>query len=177
MVQQKKKDLLQKIVDFINENSNFSLIKFEKTKHSTLEDLRKTLKKNNASFKVIKNSLLQKALNNLATTNKIFNEFKKNCLPLKDNTAILGLGKNWSEAMKAFFDYSQKEKSLSFKVGILDNEVYTNEKLLVIAKLPSKNQLLGKLISSFKSPMNNVVYSMKFNMNKLVYILTQKSKN
>jgi len=46
-----------------------------------------------------------------------------------------------------------------------------------MAELPSKEELLGKIIGSMKSPMSKFVYALKFNTNKLVYILKQKSTN
>jgi large subunit ribosomal protein L10 len=176
MPSQRKQNLLQSIVDFIDQNNNFTLVKFENTTHTQLENLRRHLKKSGAQFKVVKNTIFETALNKLATKNKKVAEFKQKSAPIKDNTALLGLGKDWSKALNAFHQFTEKEKTLTFKFGLLDNEIYPGEIILRIAKLPTKEQLIANITGSLKSPISKIVYSMKFNMNKLVYILNQKAK-
>ena len=70
----------------------------------------------------------------------------------------------------------KKDSSLSFKLSLLDNSIYDAEKTAQIAQLPSKDELLGKIIGSMKSPISKFVYTLKFNTNKFVYILRAKSK-
>jgi len=176
MVSRSKQTILQSILDLIEKNPNFTLVKFEKTTHPTLEQLRRELKKNGAMFKVLKNTIFEKALNRLAVKNKELGALKEKIKPLRDNTAIVGFGEEWGRGLKAYFDFSQKEKTLTFKIGILDKEVYLANDLEKIAKLPAKDQLVAQLLSSLKSPIGKTVYAMKYNMNKLVYILSEKSK-
>jgi ribosomal protein L10 len=78
--------------------------------------------------------------------------------------------------LNTFFKFIEKEKTLSFNVGLLDNNIYDPTEMSRIAQLPGKNQLIGQIIGSLKSPANKLVYSMKFNMNKFVYILKEKAK-
>ena len=53
---------------------------------------------------------------------------------------------------------------------------YNAEKALQIAQLPSREELLGKIIGSMKNPISKFVYALKFNTDKFVYILKAKSK-
>ena len=59
---------------------------------------------------------------------------------------------------------------------MLDKNLYNSEKVVQIAQLPSREELLGKIIGSMKSPMSKFVYALKYNTNKFVYILNAKSK-
>lgn len=176
MASQKKQLVLEQIVTFLKKNLNFAIIKFDKTKHTNLEALRKELKKSGSNIKVVKNSIFEKAISKLSSENKDIKEFNTKISDLKDSTAILGLGSDWSKGLSAFYNFIKKETTLSFKLGILDSQVYSPETLNQIAQLPSKEELLGKIIGSLKSPISKTVYSLKFNTNKLVYILKERAK-
>ena len=171
-----KKAQVKKIGDSITANKNFILIKYEAINTSTFNDLKTKLKKADSSLTIIKNTLFEKTINLLSKQDKKFKEIKIKFFPLKDPTAIVYLGENWSNALKTFYDFVKNIKNISFKLGILDKVIYDNKELLKISKLPSKNELIAKIISSFKSPTQKLVYSMNFNTNKFVYILKQKSK-
>lgn len=172
----KKQTQLTALTEVLNKSSNFALVKHDKTKHIALEKLRRELKKNDSSLQVVKNSIIEKAVVKLAQRDASMKKFATNAFPLKETTALVSFNADWSGGVSAFFNYSQKEQTLSFKAGILDDTVYNADDLMKIAKLPSRPQLIAKLIGSMKSPMYSLVYAMKFNIQKFVYILNEKSK-
>jgi len=176
MADTKKIATVNEITDSINKSKNFALIKFEKTSHQTLEALRKQLRDSDAKIKVLKNSLFAKAINKLALTNKIFNDLKVKFLPIKDNSALITFKSDWSHPLKAFYNFIQKEKSMTFKFSFFDNQIYDDQSTLKIAQLPTKDELIAKVIGGLKSPTSKFVYSLKFNINKFVYILKEQSK-
>jgi large subunit ribosomal protein L10 len=171
-----KSSQIDSLIQQIESHPNFALVKYEKTTHTTLESLRKQLKTQKAKITVLKNTLFEKALRRLAEKNKHLKPVAKSALPLKENTALLVLGEDWSAGLKSFSEFSEKEKSVSFKVGILENQVYDTENLEKIAKLPGKDQLVAQLIGSMKSPISHFTYALKFNMTKLVFILNAQAK-
>lgn len=175
MVSNQKQSAVKSFIENLQKNSNFALIKFDKTTHQSLETLRRALKKEQSSFLVIKNTLFEKAINKLALQNKHIKELKKKFFPLKETSALLSLGTDWGKGLNAFYQFVQKEKTLSFKFGILDNQSYDEARLTQIAQLPGKDQLMAKIIGSMKSPMSKLVYALKYNTNKFVYILNQKA--
>lgn len=175
MVSQDKKSQVDLLTNLLKEKTNFLLVKIDKTTHQSLEGLRKQLRKDGSSLQVIKNTLFQKAIN-LSNDKPLFKDLKKKFFPLREPSAIVTFDKDWSNGLKAIFDFIQKEKTLSFKMGLLDNILYSTDEMERIAKLPGRNELMAKIIGSLKSPMSKLVYSLKFNTNKFVYILNQKSK-
>jgi large subunit ribosomal protein L10 len=176
MVNTNKKGQVDSIFKLVEENPNILLIKIGKTTHQSLEALRRELRKSNSKIKVIKNTLFEKSVNKVALKNKIFQDLKKQFFPLKETTALVTLGENWSEGLKALHTFAKKDSSISFKFGLLDKSLYDTAKTLQIAELPSKEELLAKIIGSMKSPMSKFVYALKYNTNKFVYILNAKSK-
>ncbi|MDO8609067.1 MAG: 50S ribosomal protein L10 [bacterium] len=176
MINQDKLQQVDELSKTLETSSNFVLIKFEKTTHQNLELLRRELKKNQAKVKVIKNTLLEKSLNKLSIKNSLFTEFRKKFFPLKKSSAILILESDWAIGLKSFYGFMQKEKSLSFKYGIIDKQLYAETEVRRLAQLPSKGQLIAQIIGSMKSPISHFTNAIKFNSSKLVYILQQKSK-
>lgn len=176
MANQTKKTQVIALVELLNSTPNFALIKYEKTKHKSLEELRQGLKENQAQIRVVKNTLLQKALQNKAASAKEVSELTKKIFPLKESTAVLTLSEDYAKALKAFHTFAKKDATLSFKIGLLDGTVYVADELQKIAVLPSKEELIAKLIGGLKSPSSKLVYSLKFNISKLTLVLKERAK-
>ena len=173
-----KQSQLEKTTSFLNDFPSFTLLKYEKTTHTSLESLRKELKKTGSKVMVVKNTILQKAINKLSGNKEsaYLRDVQKQTKNLKENTAVLGLSIDWSQGMNAFFTFSKSDKSVSFKVGCLDKQTYGENELVRIAQLPSKGVIVGKILGSLKSPVSHMTHAMKFNMQKFVYILNAKAK-
>lgn len=176
MVTQHKKTIVQQLADCIQKSNNFVLVKFQGTKHSTLETLRKELKKNNAQLKVVKNTLFEKVLIRLSSINIHIKELRKQVSLFKENSALIALGEQWIQGLGSFYVFSKSNPTISFKAGILDNQVYNAKQLEYIAQLPGKDVLIGKIISSLRFPIHMFIYATKFQMNKFVSVISQKSK-
>lgn len=176
MANQTKKTQVDALVELLNSAPNFALIKYEKTKHKSLEELRLGLKEQNSKIRVVKNTLLQKALQTQAKSKKELVELVTKIFPLKESTAVLTLGDDYAKGLKAFHTFAKKDATVSFKIGILDNSMYLGEDLQKIAVLPSKAELIAKLIGGLKSPSSKLVYAMKFNISKLTLVLKERAK-
>lgn len=176
MVNQDKKTQVDSLTTKLEANKNFLIAKIDKTSHQNLELLRRELRKASSTIKVVKNSYFEKAVNKLASKNKSYMDLKKNFLPLNSSSMIVFLDNAWDKGLKAFYEFTQKEKSLSFKLSLLDNTVYGDADTTKIAKLPGRDQLVAKILGSMQAPTSKFVYSLKYNTSKLVYILQAKSK-
>lgn len=175
MASTKKVEQVKSIQDLINNTPNFALIGFNKIKHQNLEELRKSVRKTSAKIKVVKNNLVKKALTKLSIEDKKYNSLINQSKEIKENTALLILDQDYSGALKSVLDYSKTDENISFKFGLLDGIVYESLELAKIAALPSKDQLLSKLLYIFRGPSSKLYYSIKSPMSKIINIL--KSEN
>ena len=176
MANQTKKTQVESLVQLLNSAPNFALIKYEKTKHKALEELRHGLIEQESKIRVVKNTLLQKALQTQAKSKKELAELVKKIFPLTESTAVLTLDEDYAKGLKAFHTFAKKDTTVSFKIGILDNKMYLGADLQKIAVLPSKLELIAKLIGGLKSPSSKLVYAMKFNISKLTLVLKERAK-
>ncbi len=167
----KKVAIVDQISNTLRENQNVTLISFENTSHIALETLRKSLRATNASVSVVKTSLLEKAIEMIDE----LSEFQKKAFPIRNSTAVVNMKGDWSASLKAIFDFAKKDPSISFKIAFLDKVLYEKSMLERLAQLPSKTELLGKVIGSLKSPVNRVDHAIKFPMTYFVNVLKARS--
>lgn len=168
----KKIDAVKRLQKTIEDNKNVALIGIDKTKHTSLESLRRTLRKSDATITVAKTSLLEKAFEKVSD----FADFQKTAFPIKNNTALVSLKGDWSASLKAIYEFAKKETTVIFKFGFLDATTYDKGALEKLAQLPSKTELLGKLIGSLKSPIYRVDTAIKFPMTYFVQVLKAKAE-
>lgn len=168
----KKVALVDQIKSNLRENPNVALVSFEKTTHIALESLRKSLRGAHASLRVVKTSLLQKAVEQTSE----LTELKEQAFPVKGSVAIVHMGPDWSSGLKAIFDFAKKDGTLAFRFGMLEKTVYDKIGLERLAQLPSKLELLGKVVGSLKSPIQRVDYALKYPMNYFVHVLKARAK-
>ena len=176
MANAKKQSQLDALMSLIESSKNFALVNYRSTKHQTLEQLRKELKKEGAALTMLKNTLFEKAVNKLSPKDETFADLRKKIFPLKDDSGLLGLGDDWSRGLRAFYRFSDKEKTLSFKAALLDKTVYATADVTKIAKLPSKAELMAKIIGSMKSPLAQFTYTLRYTMRSFVHVLHSKAQ-
>src|SRR4030066_2031970 len=153
-----KKQTVENLTSIISSSSNLALIGFMNTTHQNLEGLRKELKKISAKLKVVKNSLIIKALNQLAIKDKKYKKLLEEVQNLKDKTALLCLADDYVAGLNAIEKLSKTDEGISFKLGLLEGNLYSSEKLKQIANLPSKDQLYFNIINQFRSPFIKLMY-------------------
>ena len=177
MASTKKIEQVDSIKELIKTTPNFALIGFNNIKHQNLEELRRSVKKASAKIKVVKNNLVKKALSKLTIEDKKYRTASKQSKNIQDKTALLILDQDYSGALKSILEFSKSDENISFKFGILDGILYETAELLKIAALPSKDQLITKLIYTFKNPSSRLYFSIKSPISKLINVLREVSHN
>lgn len=106
----------------------------------TVEDvtsLRNTLRNTKAEYKVIKNNIVKRALNTNGET-----ELDST---LEGPTAVIIAKEDYVEPLKAIYKYAKENEFYKIKGGIVEGKVMSVEELITLAKLPSRQELLGML--------------------------------
>ncbi len=176
MANTKKGDIVAQISESLQSGANFALIKFDKTTHKTLEDLRTQLRKSDAKISVVKNTLFEKAINKVSESEKTFTEIRQKEFPIKDRTALVVFTGDWAEGLKTYFNFSKKDEAYGFKFGRIENNVYSEGQLIQLAQLPGKDQLIAKLIGTLKNPIARTTRALTSGTQKLVYVLSQRGQ-
>ncbi|MCS7093334.1 MAG: 50S ribosomal protein L10 [Patescibacteria group bacterium] len=176
MVNQRKKLKVKILLESLQGKTSFVLLKFGQTPHQVLESLRNELRKKSSQLKVVKNTLFEKTVNLLSRTNPVFQKLKREFFPLKEPSALVTFETDWSEEIKTLFEFMKKGKSLNFKFGLLDNQIYSSQQLEMIAQLPGRKDLMVKLIFSLKSPAYRLRHTLGYPLRQLLFVLKEKSQ-
>lgn len=173
MVNLKKKQRVEALAQLIKDHPNLILLQLGKITHKQLEDIRKSLS-DKSTLKVIKNSLLEKALNKFLSEKPIFKDLKKQFFPLKNQNISLFLKSDWFESLKIIDNYLKKDYALKFKFAVIEEQLYDDISLNKIAALPPKNLLLAQVIGNIKTPIYRLYRSLNTPLVKLIYIFKNK---
>ena len=117
----------------------------------TVEDvtsLRNNLRDAKSEYKVIKNNIIRRALD----TNG------ENGLDsvLEGPTAVVIADEDYLAPLKAIYNFSKDNEYYKIKGGIVEGKVLTTEELITLAKLPSRQELLGMLAGALLSNISKL---------------------
>ncbi|MFA5839122.1 MAG: 50S ribosomal protein L10 [Candidatus Margulisiibacteriota bacterium] len=161
--QEKKKQTLKKIKEKIDLAGLLVFSNYSGFTVKQITELRKKLRKQDAEFRIYKNTLLSRAVEEAGFSGlkEHFNGPTAVLLGFKDPVAPL---KTLVEAIKEF------EKG-EIKAGVVDKATLNKDELAKVAKLPSREILLGKVIGGLQSPLYGFLNVLNGPARKLVYVL------
>lgn len=134
-----------------------------------LEELRSKVEAAGAEYEVTKNTLLSRSLKD---TNR-----ETPTEALEGPTATLFAFQDEVAPLKALQDFIKTNNLPTVKTGFLGIESLSPSQVVDLAKLPSREVLLSKLVGSLKSPQFGLVNVLSGNIRKLVYALDAVAKS
>ena len=162
---QQKQTILQKIGENLKASNSLLFVNYKGLKVKELLLLRKQLKELGAKLQVAKKTLLKKAL-----------QEKGIDMDLKGMegqvAAIFALQDPFSP-IKSVAAFAKTAENLKILGGYIENQVRDATTMKEIASLPSKEELLGRLVGSIASPISGFLNVMQGNIKGLVRVLAQ----
>lgn len=164
----------------LQENPHLVVVGFTTTSHRKLEDLRSKLRASGEqapSVIVLKNSLFKIAFAYHNNKAHLIADDQSELLQsnVKGQSVLLLMNDEWMTTLKTLKDFAKDEEGFEFRVGLIDGNVYEDAGLTQLANLPSKEQLIIKLIGALKAPQSRFVYGLKFSSLQLVTVLKNAS--
>lgn len=127
--------------------------RFSKLSVNALYELRRNLRKTSVKYEVVKNSLGRRALEDAS---------QKEILPWIEGNCGLGFSKGDSvSATKVFLNFAGENAGFDLAGAYLEGKLFRPDKLKYLASLPSREELLAKMVGAMKSPINGVVFVLK----------------
>jgi len=152
MVKDYKVNEVNSLVEKLNENANFILTDYSGIKVNELAELRSQLREKNAQYKVVKNNLFKRALEQAGYEN--IDEY------LKGPIGVAFAGEQVGEMAKILKDFATDKENFSYSIGILDSTLYQESDIKKIASLPSKEVLLAQTMSLINGPASGIAMGM-----------------
>ena len=158
-----KKEVVSKIKKKIDDSRVVILTDYKGMSVKEITILKKKLRKSNAEFKVVKNTISVRALDG-----KLLEPLRKS---LEGPTAIVLGYDDPIGPVKALYDFIGEIEKPLVKGGIFEGAYATTDEIKAISKLPSREVLLAKVVCGMKSPITGLVFTLKGITSKLVYAL------
>src|ERR1700681_4320404 len=119
---------------------------------SQVAELRGKLRDADATFKVVKNSLTERAADEVGA-----DTLKEH---LVGPTALTFVRGDVATAAKAIADYARATQLLPFKGGLMDGAGLDVDQIRSLSRLPSRDVLYGQLVGVVASPVTGLVRSL-----------------
>jgi large subunit ribosomal protein L10 len=163
------KEQKQKIIEDLKEKvarqKAMILVGITGFKVKDLNELRKKLKAAEGNIQVAKKTLIEIVFKE----KKI--DFDKN--KFKEEIALVFGFKDEISPAKIVFQATQENENLKILAGYIENEFKTGEEIITLAQLPTREELLAKLVGSISNPISGLVNVLQGNIKGLLQVLAK----
>jgi large subunit ribosomal protein L10 len=170
MTREEKSQVIEELTAQLASNTNIYLTDISGLNAKNTSDLRRACFKVNVKLAVVKNTLLEKAME---ASEKDFGD-----LPsiLKGNTSVMysETGNAPAKVIKAFRKKSDKPL---LKGAFIEDAIYIgDEQLDALVDIKSREELIGDIVGLLQSPAKNVISALKSGGGKLAGIIKTLSE-
>lgn len=158
-----KEGEVQVLVDQFKQARAVVFANFQGLKVKESEELRKLCRDEKIMYVASKKTLVQKALEQSG--------FEAGVKAFEGSVAMaFGTGDEVSPA-RVLADFAKKHEMVKIYGGILEGHFIDGAKVSALAKLPTKQQLLGQLVGTLNAPVSGFVNVLAGNLRGLVTVL------
>jgi large subunit ribosomal protein L10 len=161
----KKIEQVEKLTKDLKNVSNVVVATYTKLTVAQDYELRKALRGAGAKYQVVKNTLAEKA----AKGTKVEGA-------LKDLAGVTSIAYTTGDPVamaKALTKYAKDTPDFTFKVGVVEGRVVTIKEIESLATMPSKDELMSKLLFLINAPAQRLVTAMNAVGRNLAVVVDQ----
>lgn len=163
---EKKAKIIQELEDQIKKQKIMIFFDFSNLDSKSLFNFRKKTKQTNSFLKIVKKSLLEKSFERLDQK-----EFVERIKKIKTQLGIVFGIEDEIIPAKLCYLFSQENKNFKILGGICNDSFWLTEKIIELAQLPSRNEILTRLVYTLKNPLFNFLNIFQNNFKGLIMIL------
>lgn len=160
----KKKDTVTSLVKDVTSSEVIVITNYSGLTHKDLETVRGKVKDAKGDYKIVKNSLLKIALKEAGKPQ----DTNENLI---GPTAVLLTSESDLSALKIIYDTTKDHENFKIKGGIWKTDAIDEAKVVRLATLPSREQLIAQLLGQLKTPSTKLVLTLKNPLTKLAIVL------
>lgn len=162
---EKKQQVVKEIEQKINDATLVVFTDYRGISVSEMNELRNMLRTPGVEFKVLKNTMLEFALQNTGFPEVIDHIVGPN--------AVLFSNEDPVAPAKAIYEFIKKHKKLEVKAGLVEGKVISAEQVKALAELPPREVLVAQVLGTMQAPITSFVTVLNANITGLVRVLDQ----
>lgn len=163
-----KKQIVEELVEKLKKANGIYFVDFAKITVEQISGIRRNFRKNDAEFKVAKNTLILRALKEVGLE-----------IPEKMLFGQTGIVFSYDDAIapaKVIKTHVDKENIMHLKAAFIEGQLFEGKQLDVIAKLPSRAELIAGILGSLNSPVSGIVGSLNAVIRDLASVIEEVAK-
>lgn len=171
MTREQKAQVIDDLIALLEESNILYLTDIEGLDSAKTTELRRQCFRGDISVKVVKNTLLRKAMERVEAK-----EFDGLYDSLKGNTAIM-MAERGNAPAKVIENFRKKSDKPILKAAWVDQAVFVgDDQLNALSNLKSKEELVGEIIGLLQSPLKTVVSQLQTGGQKIAGIVKTLSE-
>ena len=147
-----KKEEVTKLAEEMKNAKLILLTDYRGINVTDVTELRTSLRNTNATYRVIKNNIIRRALQEAGIEGL---EDK-----LVGPTAVIMSNEDYLEPSKAIYTFSKDNDYYKIKGGVIENKVMEAEEIITLAKLPSREVLLSMLAGALLGNISKIAVAL-----------------
>jgi large subunit ribosomal protein L10 len=151
----------------ISQSEGVILANFIGMDTAQINELKGQIREVGGNFMVVKNTLLRIALEDLGI---------RAAGELLEGPTAISFGKDITKVAKKLLDYSKDTGLPQIKGALVGQRLLKPDEVEFLAKLPSREELLGQLVGNLQAPIYGLVYVLGGIIRSLIYVLQARAK-
>jgi len=159
----KKQKIIAEIKEKLENSASVMFADYRGLNVRSLHELRGVMRDAGSSVRVYKNSMVCRTLEEL--------DIIVDPDVVSGPTALIAVKDDAASGAKAIVKFAKDNEVLVIKGGLLNRKPFTEQGIRELATLPSKNELIAKVVGSFKAPLDQLVINISSPLRGLVYVI------
>ena len=168
MATPRKEKQVEEITQMLSDASLLILTDYRGLSVAQTQEFRKNLREHNSSFRVVKNTLT-----GIAAEKAGLEEIRPF---LEGPTAIVAAPDDPVGPAKATHGFARSSRILNIKAAVLEGSVIPASEVERLANLPSREELLGKVVGGLNAPITGLVGVLSGTIRQLAYVLQARQQ-
>jgi large subunit ribosomal protein L10 len=163
MARPEKVQQVETIAEVFKESRSIVLNDFTGLDVAKMSELRRLCREAGVEYVVVKNTLAKRGIKG-TPGEELDSHF--------EGPTALAIGReSENDAARVLMKFAEEHEAPKFKAGVIEGNVIDATELLAIAKLPSKEELLSKVLAGLQGPGNGLVGVLQGTLRNLLYAL------
>jgi large subunit ribosomal protein L10 len=165
LTKEQKREQFEQLRESLGGVTTLFLMRNDGLDVNEVNELRRKVREQEATYKVYKNSVVRLAIE--GTSMEPIGEFLQgpNALAFTEGDGVA--------LAKALKEFAKTHPALSFHRCFLEGQVLDSEQAVKVAEMPSREELLGRLVGMLQSPIRRLVVALNAPAQQLVSALNQ----
>ncbi|MAG12440.1 50S ribosomal protein L10 [bacterium] len=165
LTKQKKEEIVKQAADVVENANSVVFVNFHGLSVTDASEMRSALRKEGVSYVVVKKTLLKRVLQDAEMEGD---------LPELEGEIALAYGEDMVLPAKGIAEFQKKfENAVSAVGGILEKRYLRKEEVVALAKIPSREVLLGQFVMVINAPVQQTVQVLNGMTQSFVSVLHQ----